>query len=330
MTAPAQALRDRLAADPPWAWAEEDWRAIVGRVRAGRSLKPAAWPGGACCAVALSVDCDHETGPLRDREFGVGELSRREFGARVATPRILSLLAERCVPATFFVPAVAAMLYPDEARRIAEQGCEIGLHGWIHERPGELAPQVERELMLRAADALDALTGRRPLGLRTPSWELTDATLAICREMGLVYDSSLMADTEPYEILIEGAQSGLVELPVEWIRDDAAYFPMQRFSALRPFTPPSAVLGIFIEEFDRAYAEGGLFQLTLHPHQIGHRSRIGVLERLIAHILDRGGAWFATHLDVALHCARQGGLTSPSRPADAAAGQPQGERADAT
>ena len=92
--------------------------------------------------------------------------------------------------------------------------------------------------------------------------------------MGLLYDSSLMADDDCYELLLDGQPTGVVELPVEWIRDDAVYFNMNRFAALRPYTPPSAVLEIFRREFDAAYAEGGLFQLTMHPHIIGHRSRI--------------------------------------------------------
>jgi hypothetical protein len=117
--------------------------------------------------------------------------------------------------------------------------------------------------------------------------------------MGLRYDSSLMADDDPYELLEDGQPTGMVELPVEWIRDDAIYFNMDRFSALRPYTPPSAVLEIFTAEFDGAYAEGGLFLLTMHPHIIGHRSRIALLERLIEHMRGHAGVWFATHADIA-------------------------------
>jgi hypothetical protein len=59
------------------------------------------------------------------------------------------------------------------------------------------------------------------------------------------------------------------------------------------------VLEIFIAEFDGAYAEGGLFVLTMHPHIIGHRSRIALLDRLIQHMRGHPGVWFATHADVA-------------------------------
>ena len=99
--------------------------------------------------------------------------------------------------------------------------------------------------------------------------------------MGLLYDSSLMADDDPYELDQDGEPTGIVELPVEWIRDDAVYFNMNRFQALRPYTPPTAVLDIFRREFDQAYEEGGLFLLTMHPHVIGYRSRMFILEELI-------------------------------------------------
>jgi hypothetical protein len=73
---------------------------------------------------------------------------------------------------------------------------------------------------------------------------------------------------------------------------------MNRFASLRPYTPPSAVLEVFRREFDSAYAEGGLFQLTMHPHIIGHRSRMMILEELIQHMRAKAGVWFATHADV--------------------------------
>ena len=111
-----------------------------------------------------------------------------------------------------------------------------------------------------------------------------------------------MADDDPYELVADGNATGIVELPPEWIRDDAVYFNMERFGGLRPYTAPSAVEEIFKAEFDGAWQEGGLFLLTMHPHVIGHRSRIGVLERLIRYIKTRGWVWFGTHEEVARWC----------------------------
>jgi peptidoglycan/xylan/chitin deacetylase (PgdA/CDA1 family) len=287
----------------PWQWDEQEWRRRVGQVRAGRSLRPSSWPGGARCAVALSFDSDHETNELRDGGKSIGRMSQGQYGNRVGIPRILELLRAQDIRASFFVPGVSAMLYPDEQRRVVSEGHEIALHGWIHELNSLLPEAAERELHFRAADALEKITGLRPVGMRTPSWDFSPATLRIQRELGLLYDSSLMADDDPYELVENGEPTGIVELPVEWIRDDAVYFNMHRFQALRPYTSPDSVLGIFRKEFDRAYAEGGLFLLTMHPHVIGYRSRIVILEELIAHMKGHEGVWFATHADIARYVA---------------------------
>ena len=287
--------------DQPWAWPEAEWRRRVNQVRAGRRLRPPSWPGGTRCAVALSFDSDHDTNELRDGGRSIGRMSWGQYGNRVGVPRILELLKKSSIPATFFVPAVSALLYPDEQRRVVAEGHEIGLHGWIHELNSVLPEKDERELHLRASETLTAITGIRPVGMRTPSWDFSPATLTIQREMGLLYDSSLMADDDPYELNQDGQPTGIVELPVEWIRDDAVYFNMNRFQALRPYTPPPAVLDIFRREFNQAHESGGLFLLTMHPHVIGYRSRLFILEELIRHMQAQPGVWFATHRDVALH-----------------------------
>ena len=159
--------------------------------------------------------------------------------------------------------------------------------------------EVERDLMMRSADELEKITGVRAVGLRTPSWDFSPNTLKIERDMGLLYDSSLMADEDCYELLLDGTPSGVIELPVEWVRDDAVYFMMHRFQSLRPHTPPASVLDIFRREFEAAYEEGGIFQLTTHPHIIGYRSRIWIIEELIRMAKAKGDVWFATHADVA-------------------------------
>jgi peptidoglycan/xylan/chitin deacetylase (PgdA/CDA1 family) len=286
----------------PWQWPETTWRRIVGRARAGRSLRPSAWPEGARCAVALSFDADHETIPLRDADESPMRISQGQYGARQAMPRIRRLLQREAIPASFFYPAVSALLHPDEVRGVAAEGHEIGIHSWIHERNTILPYEAERDLSFRAAEVLAKLSGRNPVGIRTASWDFSVNTLRIIREMGLLYDSSLMADDDPYELTDEGAPTGIVELPPEWIRDDAVYFNFARFSALRPYTAPSAVEEIFRAEFDGAWEEGGLFLLTMHPHVTGHRSRMPLLERLIAHMKHKGGCWFATHEQVARWC----------------------------
>lgn len=293
--------------DPSWGWEDSRWQTIVNKVRAGRSLKPSQWKDGARCAVALSFDSDHESWVLRDGGNSPGGLASGEYGARVAIPRITRLLAKYEIPATFFVPAVIAKLHPEEQRQLIGMGHEIGIHGWIHERNSNLDPEVERDLCLRSAEVLAGITGVQPVGMRTPSWDFSQSTLRIIRDMGLLYDSSLMADDEPYELLEEGEATGVVELPVEWIRDDYPYFGMDRVSALRPHTTPDSVLGIWKSEFDLTLEEGGMFLLTMHPHVIGHRSRMVMLEELIRYMRSFSDVWFDTHEQVARYVKEEGG-----------------------
>lgn len=283
----------------PWQWEEPHWRGLVNQVRAGRPLVPPAWPEGARCAVALSFDSDHESGELREGGKSIGRMAWGQYGARAGMPRILDILRRHGAKASFYVPAVVALIHEEEQRRVVAEGHEVAIHGWIHELNSVLPYEAERDLVFRSADVLEQVTGVRPVGMRTPSWDFSPNTLRIEKELGLLYDSSLMADDDCYELVMDGEPTGVVELPVEWVRDDAVYFGMHRFQSLRPYTPPSDVLDIFLREFDAAYEAGGMFQLTMHPHIIGKRSRIWILEEVIRHAKAKGRVWFATHAEIA-------------------------------
>lgn len=283
-----------------WQWSVDKVRSAVNKVRAGKDLTPKAWPNGAKVAVALSFDFDAETNALRDKDLSPGVLSQGEYAARTAVPRILALLDKFKIPATFFVPAITARLHPPEIKAILAKGRhEIGMHGWIHERNSLLSEKEERELMQKSYAVLKEAAGRAPAGIRTPSWDFSPATLKIIRELGLLYDSSLMADDRPYEILEDGKAAGVIELPVEWLLDDYPYFGFERLTSVRPHITPAEVMEIWAAEFDKAYEEGTLFVLTMHPKYIGHRSRMMMLEQLVEHILAKKNVWFATHEAIA-------------------------------
>src|SRR5690606_21927824 len=175
----------------PWQWSEQEWRGRVNRVRAGRRLRPQAWKDGARFAVALAFDSDHETNELRDGAKSVNRLAWGQWGNRVGIPRILALLQRHGIPASFYVPAVSALLYPDEQRQIVQAGHEVGVHGWIHELNSALTLEDERDLLRRSVDALEEVTGIRPTGYRSPSADFSPHTLQVLCELGFAYDSSM-------------------------------------------------------------------------------------------------------------------------------------------
>ena len=241
-----------------------------------------------------------------------GRLSAGEYGARVGIPRILGTLEKYDIKATFFVPAVIAMLHPNEQKRVIAEGHEIGHHGWVHENPAKLEPAYEREVMERGFEALDHAVGIRPIGYRTAAWDFSPQTIDLMEEYGLQYSSSCMANdfypyylrkgdrwspTTPYEF---GTLTEIVEIAPSWGLDD---FPPLEYvwgANAGPMTP-SQVYELWSGEFDYMVENcpGGVFNLTCHPDFIGRGSRITMFDRLIAH-MKGSGVRFERLRDVAL------------------------------
>jgi peptidoglycan/xylan/chitin deacetylase (PgdA/CDA1 family) len=140
-----------------------------------------------------------------------------------------------------------------------------------------LPREVEKQLLQMALKRMTDLIGERPVGYRAPSWNFSDNTLELLMELGFLYDSSLMADDRPYEIIANGEATGFVELPVDWILDDA---PLMNPLGDR-YSSPREVLQVYKDEFDVAYEEG--------------TTRIVALRELVEYIKSKPGVWFGTH-----------------------------------
>jgi peptidoglycan/xylan/chitin deacetylase (PgdA/CDA1 family) len=193
---------------------------------------------------------------------------------------------------------VSQLLHPGTIPSILASGRhEVGVHGWIHEHLPSVNDQAaEQDMLNRAIATLTDALGKKPVGYRAPSWQFSQYTMQQVKDAGFLYDSSLMASDDAYEILLDGKPTGVVELPIERIVDDFPYYG----GATNGGQPiPDDVEKVFQSEFDVAYDEGGLFILTMHPHITGHRSRVAGLEKLILHMKAKPGVWFATHEQIA-------------------------------
>jgi peptidoglycan/xylan/chitin deacetylase (PgdA/CDA1 family) len=241
------------------------------------------WPNGAEACVSLTFDVDIET-PYRSRypdaERRLSQLSEGRYGIRRGLPRILELLAEEGIPATFFVPGRTVLDFTDALRPLADGGHEVGHHGHDHADLSRREPADAAGELARGLEALQGGLGVRPLGYRAPHWTLTPETLELLWEHGFVYDSSLMEDDRPYLVLQETGAAKLVEFPVHWSLDDWIYFGYDSADGGR-LAAPGAVLEIWMSEVRAAAREGRHLTLTMHPECIGRPYRVEMLRDLI-------------------------------------------------
>ena len=257
-----------------------------------------AWPGQAEVAVALTFDVDGEAawlgeGPQNGRRLTL--LSQSRFGPARGLGRILELLAELDIRATFYVPGHTADHHPDTVTAILAGGHEVGHHGYLHLSTDGLDADGQRAELEAGLTALGR-HGVRPAGYRSPGWELTPETLALLTELEFSYDSSMMADDRPY--WETSGTRPLLELPGHWSLCDWPYFGWTPYHG-GLLADPAAVERIWLEEFESARQEHRAVTYTMHPEAVGRGYLMRMLRRVITGMLGRGRPWFATHAQIA-------------------------------
>lgn len=256
------------------------------------------WPDGMRSAACFSVDVDAEAPWLWANRGGLprtlGQIEQRRFGAREGLWRLLEMLDRVGMRGSFYVPSVTAELHPEILPALVEAGHEIGLHGHLHELVAECSQDAFEAALDRSLSVFVAQTGQRPVGFRSPAWEMTPAMLAALKARGLSYDSSLSGFDHPYEI------DGMVEVPVQWQIDDAIYFRF--FGGGADKWPPvraGEVGDSWRDEFEAGRAHGQCFMVTVHPWISGRAQRVAMLERLLGDIAAAPDVWGATVAEVA-------------------------------
>lgn len=268
---------------------------------AGSSPWPAyQWPDGKQSAVLLSVDVDAHSPflwSLRDAvPERLGGMEIRRFGPRTGLYRLLDLYARYSFKASFYVPGFVAETNPEILPAIIEAGHEVGLHGYFHEIVADVSDREFTGALEASLDLFMQQAGVKPVGFRSPAWEMTPHMLREVKRLGLAYDSSLSGFDHPYDI------DGVLEIPVQWALDDAIFFKFEGGGRDKwPLQSGRAVLEDWLSEWRMLHRFGGLFTLTVHDWISGRAQRIAILEKLFDEIVAEGTAWVATAAEIAHH-----------------------------
>ncbi|MEU9830261.1 polysaccharide deacetylase [Streptosporangium sp. NPDC048047] len=267
------------------------------------------WCGEAAAVVTLTFDVDAETPILaRGRRYAghASTMSHQAYGPDVGLPRILDLLDDLDVPATFFVPGWVAEHRPGLAGSIVERGHEVAHHSYSHRPPTSMTFREERDDFARTLEVFSG-QGIEITGYRAALWEATWRTAGLVAEYGLLYDSSLMGDDRPYRLPTEHGE--IVELPVHWSLDDweqYAYLPEPHVGSV--IESPTKVLEMWCAELDGMRHYRSLFNLCAHPFLSGRPGRALALRRFVEYALACGDVRFARCRDVARAAAADPGL----------------------
>jgi peptidoglycan/xylan/chitin deacetylase (PgdA/CDA1 family) len=252
--------------------------------------------------IMLSFDLDAETlWTARDPKNAERPivLSQGRYGWKVGMGRVLDLLGRYGIKSTFFIPGLVIQAHPALCEDVLKRGHEIAHHSWSHRWIVSLSPEEEREEMEKGIEIIQKVTGRKPVGWRSPAAEFSSITLKLIQEYGFGYSSNYFDDDSPYLHEIDGKQTDIVEFPFAWVLDDAPFFLYSITLPGRTMHPPSSVLEGWIDEFDTLYREDRQYVLAMHPEIIGRPSRITILEKLIKHMMGHPGVWFARMDEVA-------------------------------
>ena len=201
------------------------------------------------------------------------EWDSRECRVEGNVDRILVMLAERQVQATFFTLGWVAERYPQLVRRIVAGGHELASHGYGHERASDLSEAAFREDITRSKHMLEDLSGRPVLGYRAPSFSIGTGNLWAFDQLaraGYRYSSSIypikhdhygMPDSPRFAYRV-GA--GLLEVPVSTVRIGKRNLPSPGGGWFRLM--PYAMSRWMLNRVNREDREAAIFYF--HPWEI--------------------------------------------------------------
>lgn len=259
------------------------------------------WPGG--CRIAVSLTFDFQGGedvkPDKDGKMNHEEWTHGEYGPRTGIWRILRILDEEGIKATFLTCGAIAERYPEAVKAVAEAGHEVAGHGYHHEVARDLTREEEREVMRRTTEMILACIGKRPYGWR--SCTQSPNSLELLMEQGYLWNSNSFAYDLPF--VWSSGNRILVELPRHPFGDGRLY-------GHRDSGNPNDAFLVWKAHFDELYEEsssGPTFcPFQFHPYISSRPGRARALRELIRYMKKHAGVWFATGGEIANWWLEQG------------------------
>ncbi|TNV15647.1 polysaccharide deacetylase [Brucella pecoris] len=272
----------------------------------GRCPGSPKWPTGKRSAVALAFDLDGPTGgAMLDGSLldNLRYFTEGSYGPWRALPRLLDLLAEYDLVATFFTPTWVVEQWPERCEAILKAGHEMAYHGHYHEVFIDRTPAEQLAIMQRSAQVFESRLGIKPVGFRTPSGDWSPHTATILKEFGVLYSSSMRGDDRPYFHPGPDGEPGLVEIPGRWDIDDytaLAYFEEPDFPTGHDrIADFRTVEANWRAEFEGFHRDGLCWTTILHPKVSAKLGRLSILEGLFEAIRAHDDVWVARGREIA-------------------------------
>lgn len=270
------------------------------------------WPTPHRCAVVITVDYNDIHGILTQVPAMAGRdksLSVWRYGTLRGVERMLAIFAEHGVRTTWCIPGVVAEEHPRVVRAIHDAGHEIAGAGYAHENFSGLDRAQQRDSMLKGCQALENITGSRPLGFRAPAGSYAPGLGDDLRDAGLLWSSSWCGDDLPYLHPPGASSAALVELPLHVELEDQPYFAFNLAPAVPASQARIASYADVLLNWQRDFAGfqrfGLCYVMRLHPEILGTVGRSGLLDEWLRWLKQQEHVWFATAAQVAQWWAGQ-------------------------
>lgn len=277
------------------------------------------WPNGADLALSMVVNVeegsemslrDQDRGPDPVDELGVvlrkavrnfGNESNYAYGIKAGFPRIVKLLDDYAVRATWTAAALSLERAPEVAQAIVDRGDEVCSHGWRWIHHYHMDVEQEREFINKAVESIEQTTGSRPQGWLS-RYLHTEHTRRLLTEAGFLYHMDDYSDDQPFWDVVDG--NPIVVMPYALDSNDMKFWTSP---ALSPQDWTDYACRTFDWLLEEGKSELRMMSLGVHLRVIGRPGRIGALRDFFEHVKSHSGVWYASRAEIATAYAKQVG-----------------------